>query len=184
MRKTLLLTGFLSAFSALAFASSDFNEGNKLYLNGKYNEALGQYQNFLKNEPDRYEGYFNAGNALFRQEQYDQALGMYKKAQELNPKDPDIQHNIEVTNEKIRQKAENKGQQQNQQNQNQQDKKQSGESGSNSQQGQKQGGNQQQADQEQGKEKQENRQQGSQGQQSAGQQSGADRKPPSGMTPD
>ena len=73
-------------------------------------DALNEYQQFIQKDPDYYEGYFNAGDALFRQEQYEGALDMYKKAQELNPRDPDIQYNIDLTQKKLSQKSKGKSQ--------------------------------------------------------------------------
>lgn len=127
MRKITLIIASILIFASYSFAANGFKEGNKLYLNGKYQDALNQYQEFTQKNPDYYEGFFNAGNAFFRQEQYDNAMGMYKKAQELNPKDPDVQYNIDVTQKKMEQKkkeCENPSQDKNGQNKKDQQNKQ------------------------------------------------------------
>jgi Ca-activated chloride channel family protein len=169
MKKITIITLFIFVITAACFANS-FKDGNKLYLDGKYQDALSRYQQFIQKNPDYYEGYFNAGDALFRQEQYDGALNMYKKAQELNPKDPDIQYNIDVTQKKLSQKAKGKSQKEDQ------NKSQ----GKNGQQDQSQNskGKSQKGDQGQGQ--QANKEQGTGNQK----QGTSNQKPPSGMTAD
>lgn len=183
MKKTTVILAFTAVFSCVSLASNGFKEGNKLYLNGKYQDALGQYQEFLQKNPGQYEGYFNAGNAFFRQEQYESALNMYKKARELNKKDPDIQYNIDVTQKKLKEQqsqCDNPNQDKN--GQNKQDGKQSQNSKGKSQKGdqkQQQGQSGQQA----GNSKQETGNKKA-GQQANNQPSTINNQPPSGMTAD
>jgi Ca-activated chloride channel family protein len=172
MKKIALITASILILASFSFAANGFKEGNKLYLGGKYQDASGQYQQFIQKNPEYYEGYFNAGNALFRQEQYDKALGMYKKAQELNPKDPDVQYNIDVTQKKIEEKkkqCENPSQDKNGQ---QGGEKKSQDSSPKTQEDQKQQGQQQQG------------QQGQQKQAQAAEPKAQEKQPPSGMTED
>ena len=185
MRKITAILAYILVFASFSFAANGFKEGNKLYLDGKYQDALNQYQDFIQKNPDYYEGYYNAGNALFRQEQYTGALGMYKKAQELNPKDPDVQYNIDVTQKKMQEKQDqNKNQDKNKQDQQKQGKDQQGKNGQQKQQqgknGQQQGGNGQSDSDKASSDKQ----QGQKGQQAKSQQPEAGRQPPSGMTED
>lgn len=116
----------LTIFRSGVFAKNSFSEGNKLYLNGKYDAALKEYFEFINKNNDYYEGYYNAGNAYFRMGDYQKALDMYKKAFELNNKDEDVLHNIKVTEEKLKKqqdqsqcnsKNQNEKKQNNQQNQ-------------------------------------------------------------------
>ncbi len=168
-KKITLITLTILILAASYLGANNFKEGNKLYLDGKYQDALSQYRQFIQKNPDYYEGYFNAGNALYRQEQYDGALNMYKKAQELNPKDPDIQYNIDVTQNKLSQKSKVKSQ-------NEDKNKQQ------NQQGQEQGQNSKGKSQNEGQ----NQQQAQQGNQSRNPELGTrnSKEPPSGMTAD
>lgn len=181
MKKIILITASILIFASYSFAANGFKEGNKLYLNGKYQDALNQYQEFTQKNPDYYEGFFNAGNAFFRQEQYDNALGMYKKAQELNPKDPDVQYNIEVTQKKMEQKKkENENPSQDKNGQNKKDSK--NQQGKNNKQNQQQQGKngQQQGQKSDSAKASSDKQQGQQAK--AGNQES--KQPPSGMTED
>jgi Ca-activated chloride channel homolog len=170
MKKIIILTFSIFAVYTSCFADN-FKDGNKLYLDGKYQDALGQYRQFIQKNSDYYEGYFNAGNAFFRQEQYDAALNMYKKARELNPKDPDIQYNIEVTQKKLSQNSKGKSQKEDQNKQQQKNGQQ----------------NQSQNSSASGKpmaDKQGKGQNGSQGQQENQKPGTSNKKPPPGMTAD
>ncbi len=116
MKKLLILFIIILSPVLNTYAKNHFKEGNEFYLNGKYQEALKEYSEFIQKNNDYYEGYYNAGNAYFRQGDYQKALEMYKKAYELNNKDEDIQHNIRITEEKLKQQSQCNNQQQNKNN--------------------------------------------------------------------
>jgi Ca-activated chloride channel homolog len=185
MKKITLITAVILIFSSAYLGANGFKEGNKLYLGGKYQDALNQYQDFIQKNPEYYEGYFNAGNALFRQEQYDSALGMYKKAQELNPKDADVQYNIDVTEQKLKEKQDesqkSKGKSQKEDQNKQQGQNQQGKNG-------QQGGEKKSQDSSpkaQEGQKGQQAQQGQKGNQGSGiRDSESKKQPPSGMTED
>jgi tetratricopeptide (TPR) repeat protein len=175
MKKIIIITLSIFAAASAVFANN-FKDGNKLYLDGKYQDALSQYQQFIQKNPDYYEGYFNAGNALYRQEQYDGALSMYKKAQEINPKDPDIQYNIDITQNKLSQKSKVKSKKEDENKQ----QSQQGQQGQNGQQQQSQNGQQKQGQQQSAQQ-----QQGQKGQTGNRKpETGNSNQPPSGMTAD
>ena len=58
-------------------------QGNKLYEQGKYDEALVQYQDALIDDPGNLVAEFNVGNAQYKKKKYDEALKAYKKATAL-----------------------------------------------------------------------------------------------------
>ena len=61
-------------------------EGNKLYMEEKYDEASNKYQDALLEDPTSTQIRFNMGNALFKKKKYDKALEAYGNV--LNDKDP------------------------------------------------------------------------------------------------
>jgi len=64
-------------------------EGNKLYNEGKYQEAIAIYQKILEQFPDAYVINKNIGNAYFQMEEYDKAEEYYKKVLERDPNNND-----------------------------------------------------------------------------------------------
>ena len=63
------------------------NNGNELYNQEKYDEALNSYQDALLEDPQNEISHFNEGDALYKLEKYDKAIEAYQKifgSQELN----------------------------------------------------------------------------------------------------
>ncbi len=133
MKRILLITASMVLVSMPLHAKNNFKQGNEYYLGKKYDKALDKYSDFVKKNPDYYEGYYNAGNSLFRQGKYKEALSMYEKARELKPDGPDIKYNIKVAEKKLKEK-------QKQQQKNKGGEKKQGDKGS-GQQGDKKQGN-------------------------------------------
>lgn len=71
------------AFFSVAWinpAADKVKEGNKLYQQGKYDDAMNKYADALIDQPDLPELYFNLGNTTYRKEQYEEAIQHYSKA--------------------------------------------------------------------------------------------------------
>ena len=85
MRRTLGLSCVLalSLFRTAAAdqAASRNNEGNKLYNQKQYDEALRMYTDAQASRPDAAELHYNIGNVLFRKKEYDKAVEEYLRAQ-------------------------------------------------------------------------------------------------------
>lgn len=64
----------------------DLREGNKLFNEEKYEEAVEAYKYVVEESPDTYIIYMNIGNCYFQMEKYDQAEEYYKKVLEKDPK--------------------------------------------------------------------------------------------------
>lgn len=64
----------------------DLREGNKLFDEEKYDEAVEFYTKIVEESPDTYILYKNIGNCYFKMEKYDQAEEYYKKVLEKDPK--------------------------------------------------------------------------------------------------
>jgi tetratricopeptide (TPR) repeat protein len=75
-------------------------KGNDAYQNAKYQDAITDYENLVK---DGYEGvslYYNLGNAYYKDGKLGYAILYYEKALRLSPNDDDIQHNLAIANAK------------------------------------------------------------------------------------
>jgi len=64
------------------------NLGSVLLSQGRIAEAIGFYQEAIRNNPDYYKAYSNLGAAYARQGDSERAVGLYRKALKLNPRDP------------------------------------------------------------------------------------------------
>lgn len=72
----------LGAFSGLRAESarSLVEEGNRLYSEGQFEEALQSYEKALEAAPGEPAILYNKGNALYRQGEYDKAYDAYRQA--------------------------------------------------------------------------------------------------------
>lgn len=66
------------------------NEGNNLFQEGKYEEAIAIYEKILEEYPDAYIINKNIGNAYFQIENYDEAESYYMKVLEKDPKNNEM----------------------------------------------------------------------------------------------
>ena len=71
--------------------ASKNNEGNKLYKDGKIDEALSKWRDAQIENPDSDKLYYNIGNGLYEQKKYEDAFKEYEKS--LNSKDGRLQQN-------------------------------------------------------------------------------------------
>lgn len=79
-------TWFLIGASSLAPATlqgqarNHVREGNRLYAEGRFDEAYEQYLEALREEPGSPVIRFNEGNALYRSQEFDRAMEAYRSA--------------------------------------------------------------------------------------------------------
>ena len=66
MKKVIYILTFLLGAFSMAQSQSLFDEGNDLYNNGKYTEAIQKYEAILNNGQHSAEIYFNLGNANYK----------------------------------------------------------------------------------------------------------------------
>ena len=71
-----------------------FEEGNTLYNDGKYSEAIVKYEAILKEGQHSTEVYFNLGNAHYKLNNIAPSIFYYEKALQLSPKNKEIQNNL------------------------------------------------------------------------------------------
>jgi len=69
--------------------------GNKLFHLGKYDQAIGIYEQLIDQGISDSVVYFNLGNAYYQQGDIGRAMLNYKRAKQLAPRDSDIKMNLE-----------------------------------------------------------------------------------------
>lgn len=89
-----LLFIFTLALSSFADVNADFDGGNKLFAQGKYTEAANTYDKIIADGSVSTALYFNLGNAEFKAGQLGRAIAAYRRAEQLSPRDPDVQGNL------------------------------------------------------------------------------------------
>jgi tetratricopeptide (TPR) repeat protein len=80
---------------ALAISPAElYNQGNALYNQGKFAEAIAAYRQALELR-ESHIIHYNLGNAYFKDGQLGRAVIQYRRAWALAPRDADIRHNLE-----------------------------------------------------------------------------------------
>lgn len=82
-------------FTQLIWAQDNFEAGNKLYRQDKFEEAAKAYENVLKTKKHSAELYFNLGNAYYKLNKTAPAIYNYEKALLLNPGYSDAKNNLQ-----------------------------------------------------------------------------------------
>ena len=137
--------------------TGNYNLGNALYRQNKYEEAGQQYLNAAANNNDpekQAKAMYNMGNALLKAEKYKESIEAYKRALRLNPNDEDARYNLSYALQKLKQQQQQQQQQQKDQKQDQQKQQQQKEQKQDQQQQKDQKQDQQQQQQQQQKEQQ------------------------------
>jgi pentatricopeptide repeat protein len=78
-----------------------FEQANRLYEQGKVDEAISLYNSMIKAGHNSPGVYFNLGNAYFKHGQLGYALLNYRRAQKLAPRDPDLQANLRFARDRV-----------------------------------------------------------------------------------
>lgn len=99
----LLLVG---AVGVAQTASDDFERGNSLYREGKFDQAAAAYEAILNQGFAGAAVYFNLGNSYYRLGKVAPAILSYERALRLQPNDPDIKHNLSLVNLKASDRIE------------------------------------------------------------------------------
>jgi len=69
---------------------SELEKGDKLFMQGKYQEALLKYQEIIEKNPDAFILHKNVGNCYFAMEKYNEAIASYQKVLEKQPNSYEI----------------------------------------------------------------------------------------------
>lgn len=78
-----------------------FNAGNKLFAQGKFNEAAAAYEKLVQAGSVSPALYFNLGNACFKSGQIGRAIEAYRRAEDLAPRDPDVRANLRFARNQV-----------------------------------------------------------------------------------
>lgn len=94
MKQIFYILLFLFSFGIFAQNNALFEKANALYNEGKYAEAIDNYQMILDSEKHSADLYFNLANAHYKLNNIAPSIYYYEKALLLNPDDSDIKNNI------------------------------------------------------------------------------------------
>lgn len=94
MKTIFYILSFLFSTLLVAQNQSLFEEGNALYNEGKYAEAIDKYMAILETENHSVDLYYNLANAHYKLSNIAPSIYYYEKALQLNPDDTDIKNNI------------------------------------------------------------------------------------------
>jgi tetratricopeptide (TPR) repeat protein len=91
-----LLYIYIALFSTVIFAQNQslFEQGNQLYNDGKYAEAIEKYQAILNTNNHSEALYFNLANSHYKLNHIAPSIYYYEKALQLAPDDQDIKNNL------------------------------------------------------------------------------------------
>ncbi len=78
-------------------SESLFEQANRLYSEKEFKEAAQAYESILKNGYESANLYFNLGNSYFKLGELPSAILNYERARKLNPNDPDIEFNLNLS---------------------------------------------------------------------------------------
>jgi len=100
---TLVGLALLIAFSGSLAGQKEFlfQKGNKLYEEGRYEEAIQAYQKILDMGYESSELYYNLGNAYFKKKDIGRAILYYERAKKLSPEDEDVKFNLRLANLRV-----------------------------------------------------------------------------------
>jgi tetratricopeptide (TPR) repeat protein len=93
----LFLTFCLHAASPIVL----FDQGNRLYEQGRFTDAAAAYQQLVASGQTSATVYYNLGNAWFKAGQLGRAVAAYRRAQELAPRDPNIRFNLNFARRQV-----------------------------------------------------------------------------------
>ncbi len=96
-----------------------YNQGNSLYKDGNFQEALKAYNDSASDETNptiRKNSLYNTGNALVKLEKLEEAESAFKKVLTIDPSDIDAKYNLEYVREQLKKKEEQKQDQDKQKN--------------------------------------------------------------------
>ena len=129
---------------------SNFNLGNAVYQQDRYEEAVQHYENtynIAENDIEKANALYNLGNAQLKSGQIEPAIESYKRANAYNPDDSDILKNLYMAKLMMQQQQEQEQQQEQQEQQEQNQDEQENQNNDQQEQQEQQEGDQEQEQQ-------------------------------------
>ena len=80
---------FFLLFPIIIFSQSNFDKGEKLFKDGKYELAQSVLENFLKENPSHLKTIEYLGDIAYHNKSWDTAIGYYQKLKQLKPTEAD-----------------------------------------------------------------------------------------------
>lgn len=90
----LLLTSTWTARAQPTHVIRQFDQGNRYYQDGRYEEALGAYEKVLEEGYASGALYYNMASAYYRTDELGEALRYYEKARPFMPENNQLRHNL------------------------------------------------------------------------------------------
>ena len=96
MKKLVIIIYLLSSLLGVSQTDNEsyFNNGLDLYNQGKYLEAISQFQLIIENGEHSDALYFNLGNSFYKINDIANSIYYYEKALKLNPNEKDVLNNL------------------------------------------------------------------------------------------
>ncbi|MDO5969340.1 tetratricopeptide repeat protein [Flavivirga aquimarina] len=94
MKKVFYIVSFLLSLGAFSQNQTLFEKANALYNEGKYAEAIDNYNAILDTKKHSADLYFNLANAHYKLNNIAPSIYFYEKALKLAPNDEDIKNNL------------------------------------------------------------------------------------------
>ena len=81
----IILSTLLLSFIFAGCGDDQSVEGNKLYKQGKYQEAITQYEEYLEYNPEDVQAIYNQGRSYEELGEFEKSMANYKKVIEIDP---------------------------------------------------------------------------------------------------
>ena len=81
---------------------TEFYQASQLYKEGKYEQAITQYENILKTGKTSGALYYNLGNSYYKNGQIGKAIINYMRAKRLLPRDSDVDFNYRYVRSQVK----------------------------------------------------------------------------------
>jgi len=105
MNKVIIILILLLALPAFALqnnATKMFEEGNSLYNNKQYDQAIEKYKEILSGGAESAALYYNMGNSYYKIGKIGYAILYFERAKRLAPKDKEILNNLYFLQKKVK----------------------------------------------------------------------------------
>lgn len=109
MKKLITYIICLVAFVSIHAQDTRFENGNTLFSEEKYAEAIEVYNEILDSGVESAEVYYNLGNSYYKSSNLPEAILNYERALLLSPNDKDVKYNLEMANMQVTDKLDTVG---------------------------------------------------------------------------